>query len=234
MSGRTIGRAVGALFLLAFVGYGGGSALVESGSGTADALSGVLDHRLRISAGALLMLVNSVAVAGIGVLMLPVLKPRHEISAYAYLVGRAVEAVMLAAGVVFLLLVVPLARERADAGAPDASVLEALGQVAKEANRYSYQIAMIALGITSLLFCRVLLRERLVPAFMALWGLAGYAAFLAGAIAEILGYGVGLVLSVPGGLFEVALGVTLIVRGFPAGPSPDRDGPAGDVSPALR
>ncbi|MBG0831386.1 DUF4386 domain-containing protein [Planomonospora sp. ID67723] len=234
MSERTIGRAVGALLLLAFVGYGGGSALVESGSGAVGTLSGVLDHQVRISAGALLMLINSVAVAGIGVLAFPVLKSRHEISAYAYLMGRAIEAVMLAAGVVFLLLVVPLAREWADAGAPDASVLEALGRVAKEGNRYSYQIAMIALGITGLLFCRVLLRERLVPAFMALWGLAGYAVFLAGAIAEVLGYGIGLALSVPGGLFEVALGVMLIARGFPAGRSLDRDGPAGDASPALR
>ncbi|MBB2913948.1 hypothetical protein FHS43_005257 [Streptosporangium becharense] len=233
MSGRTIGRTVGALLLLAFVAYGGGNALVESGPGTAGALSGVLDHQLRISAGALLMLVNSVAVAGIGVLVLPVLKPRHEISAYAYLVGRAVEAVMLAVGVVLLLLVVPLAREQADGGAP-AAVLEALGQVAKEGNRYSYQIAMIALGISGVLFCRVLLRDRLVPAFMALWGLAGYAVFLIGAIAEVLGYGIGVALSVPGGLFEVALGVLLIVRGFPAGPGLDRDGSAGDVSPALR
>lgn len=33
----------------------------------------------------------------------------------------------------------------------------------------------------------------------------------------LLGYGVGLVFSIPGGLFEVALGVLLIARGFRAG-----------------
>jgi hypothetical protein len=41
------------------------------------------------------------------------------------------------------------------------------------------------------------------------------ALFSAGAILEALGYKVGLVLSIPGALFEVGLGLLLLVRGFP-------------------
>ena len=50
---------------------------------------------------------------------------------------------------------------------------------------------------------------------MAVWGLVGYALLGLGAGLEVLGVGAGLALSVPGGLFELALGVLLIVRGFP-------------------
>ena len=54
----------------------------------------------------------------------------------------------------------------------------------------------------------------MVPRALALWGVAGYAIHLAGAIAEIFGVHVGLVLSLPGGLFEVAFGIWLIAKGF--------------------
>lgn len=92
-----------------------------------------------------------------------------------------------------------------------------MARVAEDANLYAYQFGMISLGLGSLLFCRVLLRARLVPRFMAVWGLAGYAIFVIGSMLEVLGYGVSLALSVPGGLFEIALAVLLIARGFPAG-----------------
>jgi len=234
MSTRTIGRIVGALFLLAILAYGTGSALVVSGADTTDVLSDVADNPMQVSVGALLMLINSAAVVGIGVLAFRVLKPHHEISAYAYLIGRAIEAVMLAVGIVFLLLLVPLGQEYADAGADDASVLPSLVRFAQEGNQYSYQMAMISLGLGSLLFCRVLLRARLVPRFMAVWGMVGYAIFAAGGSLEVLGYGVGLALSVPGGLFEVALGVLLIARGFPVGQIQDPQGLVLTSSSATR
>ncbi|MEU4768275.1 DUF4386 domain-containing protein [Actinosynnema sp. NPDC023794] len=189
MSSRTTGRAIGALFLLAFLAYGVGSALAGTASG---------------SAGALLMLANSAVVAGIGVLAFPVLRPHSELTAHAYLVGRAVEAALLAVGVVFLLLPEPV-----PAG-----------------NHYSYQVAMMAVGAVGVLFCRVLLRARLVPRAIAVWGVVGYAVFLLGAVLEVLGYGVGVALSVPGGLFEIALGVLLIVKGFAAPTASDARAPA--------
>lgn len=196
MSPRATGRITGALFLVAFVAYGGGSALAASGT--------------HLPAGALLMLVNSAVVAAIGVLVLPVLRPHSELAAHAYLVGRAVEALVLAVGVVFLLLPAPTA-------------LTAAG------NHHSYQVAMMSLGAVGLLFCRVLLSARLVPRPMAVWGLVGYGVFLIGAALEVLGHGVGVALAVPGGLFEVALGCLLVVKGFP-----DRTADALPAPPAVQ
>jgi Domain of unknown function (DUF4386) len=212
MSTRTIGRAVGGLILLAYVAYIAGGALVDSAAGS---LSDVVASPLRVTAGAVLMLANSAIVASIGVLVFPVLRPHHQLAASAYLVARAVEGVLLAVGVLFLLLLVPLGDEHA-AGAADASVLASLARVAEDANLYAYQFGMISLGLGSLPFCRALLRAGLVPRFLAVWGLAGYAVFVAGSVLEVLGYGVSLALSVPGGLFELALAAFLLARGFPA------------------
>jgi hypothetical protein len=183
MSTRARGRVVGSLFWLAMLAYLSGTTLVGAAAG----------RPILTAAGALLMLLNSVVVAGIGILVRPVLRRHDETSAIAYLVSRMVEAVLLAVGVVFVLRLMPVAGE------------------------YAYQVAMIALGLGGVVFCRVLLRARLVPRFVAIWGLVGYALLGLGATLEVLGVGVGvgLLLSGPGGLFELALGVLLIARGFP-------------------
>lgn len=226
MSWKTTGRAVGACFLLAFVFYVAGSLMVDAGSGRPAVLSAVADHETLIASGALLMLMNSVVVAAVGVLVFPLLRRFDEAAACGYLVCRSAEAVLLAVGTVFLLLLVPLGRELA-AGAGGASELPALARVAQQGNHYAYQVGMIALGLGGLVLCRVLLRFALVPGPLALLGLFGYTALVAGAVLETLGVAVGVVLSVPGGLFEVALGVLLLTRGFPP---QDHDGAGRDES----
>ncbi len=219
MSTRTTGRVVGGLFLLAFVVYIAGGTLVDSATGTPPVLSDVVDHQTQLAAGALLMFVNSVAVLSIGVLVLPVLRARHEVTAYLYLAARVFEAALLTVGIVCLLLLLPIGQAWTDAGR-EGSVLPALAQVATEADQYAFQLAMIGLGLGGLLFCRALFRARLVPRFLAVWGLIGYAVFVAGLTLEVLGYDLGGAHMALGGLFEITLGVVLLIRGFPAGASP--------------
>ena len=216
MSTKTIGRIVGVLFLLAFVVYLTGGALVDSAAGTPAVLSDVATNRMQISTGALLMLANSAVVVGIGVLVFPILRRHDERSAHTYLLTRVFEATVLAVGVLFTLLLIPLAQEYADAGAADASVLGSVARVAQEANQYSMRIAMVGLGLGSLLFCRVLFRARLVPRPLAVLGLVGYATLAAGETLVTLGYDLSMAHYAPGGLFEVAVGVLLIVKGFPS------------------
>ena len=71
MSPKILGRIVGALFLLAYLVYLVGGALADAGSASTVVLSNVASHQAQISAGALLMLANSAAVIGIGVLIFP-------------------------------------------------------------------------------------------------------------------------------------------------------------------
>jgi hypothetical protein len=174
MSNRTKGRIVGLLFLAAFVFYGVGSALVDRPVGPA------------------LMLLNSGVVAVIGVLVFRVLRRRHLRTAATYLIARAVEATLLAVGVL---------------------LLTSMGLAA--GNDLTYQFAMLILGVGSVPFCWVLRRDRFVPGWLAVWGMVGYGLLAASALLELSGMSVGLALTIPGGLFEVAFGLILIARGFP-------------------
>ena len=107
---------------------------------------------------------------GIGVLIFPVLTRHHEFSAFGYLSAQVVQGVMLAVGVVFLMLRIPLAQQYS--GTRDGLVLSALARAAQEGNHYSFWIGMLSVGVGGLVLCRVLLRERLAPGFLAAYGLA--------------------------------------------------------------
>jgi hypothetical protein len=212
MSAKTSGRIVGALFLIAFLLYGGGSALADSVTGATVVLGEVVGSQDRLTAGALLMLLNSVAVVGLGVVAYPVLQRHHPLTASAYLLTRGFEAAMLAVGAVLLLTLVPLADEFAST--QDES-LDSLARVVQQGSMDAYWVAMIGLSLGSLLFCRALLRARLLPGPIAIWGFGGYALLATGGVLELFGHGVGVPLAIPGGLFEATAGVLLLARGFP-------------------
>ncbi len=73
---------------------------------------------------------------------------------------------------------------------------------------------MIALGLAGLMLNYMLYRAKLVPRWIAVWGLVGYAIIFCGMVSEVMGSGLGLVSSIPGGLWEVFMGVWLIAKGF--------------------
>lgn len=146
-----------------------------------------------------------------------------------YLLTRGFEAALLAVGAVLVLTLVPLADEFTASG--DQS-LAPLARVTQEASLHAYWVAMIGLSHGSLLFCRSLFRARLVPRPIAACGLGGYALLATGGVLELLGHGVGLLLSAPGGLFEATLGVLLLVKGFPETQSQDAAAASVPVQPA--
>ena len=66
------------------------------------------------------------------------------------------------------------------------------------------------------MLCAGLSRARLVPRWLAVWGLAGYAILLVGSVLEVLGLDLRAIHTVPGGLWELFIGGWLIARGFSA------------------
>ena len=77
MTTRTAGRIVGALFLSAFFLYGGGSFLIASTTDSAPLPDNAASLG-QLSAGATLLLLNSVAVGTIGALAFRVQRRRHH------------------------------------------------------------------------------------------------------------------------------------------------------------
>lgn len=172
------------------------AAFLLYGLGTGIATSaGTILGMLALGVG--MMLTNSLAVLSIGILMRPVLQPHSPAVARGYLATRILEAGFLATGAIALL------------------------NGSLELNTMFYNLAMASLGIGSLFFCALLYRERLAPRWLAASGFIGYAIFAGGSLLELAGIaGVGLIAAAPGGLFEIAFAVWLLVTGFARRPVP--------------
>ena len=146
--------------------------------------------------------------------MFTFLKQHSERMAIGYLAFRIVDAVFIAVMVLFVLIQIPLGSESLKAAASDAPFLQSLSAVFSQAQQYAYQIGMSTLGVSGLMLCYTLYRAKLVPGWLAIWGLAGYAIILVGMLSAIMGSGLGDLSSIPGGLWEVFMGVWLIAKGF--------------------
>jgi hypothetical protein len=116
--------------------------------------------------------------------------------------------------VLFLLLQIPLGSEYLKTAAGGAPFLQALSAVTVQGSQYAYAIGMSALGVSGLMLCYTLYRSKLVPRFLAIWGIVGYAVIFVGMLSEIMGSGLGLMSSLPGGLWEVFMGGWLVAKGF--------------------
>jgi Domain of unknown function (DUF4386) len=212
-SSRGTARAVGVLVLGGYLTYGVGSAVATGIASAPDYLSRVASS-IAFPAAAVLMLVNSALVMGIGALMFPILRRHSPAVAVGYLATRVFEGVVLAVGILSLLSLVTVSRGYTAGGADD-SYFATLGSLASSGNFLAYNVAMAGLGVGSIFFCSAMYRSNLVPRFLAAWGVMGYAIFAAGCLLEILGVtGAGMVAMVPGGLFEVFFATWLIAKGF--------------------
>ena len=209
--GKRYSRVFGALFVAGFLVYGIGFGLVSSVTTAPDFLSTLAANSTVLVVGAFLMVLNTAVDIGKGVLFFPIAERQGKRTALVYLAAITVQVVLLDLGVLCLLMLVPLAEFAADAGAIEGT---ALGSLLTQANTLAYQLGQGTLAFGALFMTWFLFRTRRVPRTLALWGVVGYAIHLTGAIAEIFGIHIGLVLSLPGGLFEVTFGVWLIAKGF--------------------
>jgi hypothetical protein len=211
---RTTAKVVGVVYLAGFVVGIGGNIMIQSKLGAPNHLSTIFASSMAVAVGALLWLMAVVGDVAHGVLMFPVLKQHGERIAIGYLAARIVDAAFIAVMVLLLLLQIPLGSEYLGTAGASAPILQALSNVSVQASQYAYEIGMSALGLAGLMLCYTLYRAKLVPQFLAVWGLVGYAIIFLGMASAILGSGLGFASSLPGGLWEVFMGVWLIVKGF--------------------
>lgn len=213
-SRKTYGRLIGALFLAGILVYAVGFQLVSSITSVPDFVSTISAQQTVLVFGAFLMLLNTVVELGKGVLFFPILENHGKRTALVYLAALIVEVVLLDIGVLFLLMLVPLGEIAAEAGATSAAWAPGLGSFLTEANTIAYNVGQATLCFGGVFLSLLLFRTRLIPRALAGLGVIGYVLHAAGSIAEIFGIPIGLILLIPGGLFEVGLGFWLIIKGF--------------------
>jgi hypothetical protein len=206
---RATARVVGVLYILGFVVGISGSALGAPGQ-----LETVSAKSMMIAIGALLWVIAAAGDAAHGVMMFPILKQNNERIALGYFGARIVEAAIIAVSALFILLQIPLGSEFLKASASETPYLQSLSALFTQSQVYTYQIGMVVLGIAGLTLCYGLYRAKLIPQVFIIWGFIGYLSFLGGSVLEILGFNLQLLHTIPGGLWEMSIGVWLIAKGF--------------------
>jgi hypothetical protein len=172
------------------------------------------------SFGALLELLLIIANIGTAVVLYPVVKRVSEILALGFVAARVVERAFIAVGLLSVLTLVTLRQEAAAVGA-DAGSLVAVGQSLVAIHDWTFLLGpgfVVGVG-NGLILGYLMYKSALVPRGMAILGLIAGPVLLARFVGILFGvFEPGSVLGglmvVPEFLWELSLGIWLIVKGF--------------------
>ena len=183
-STKRIAVIVGLLFLVSTLTFMIGSNQIRS------FLIDVSQNKSPLFLGVILEIICGVAVVGIGVLMFPILKLFKKRLALGYVIFRIIECTIIIVGGIYLL-----------------SLLEFM---------WKYEmIIFVFTALGGLIFSYLLYLSKLVPRYLS--GL-GIMLFL-GVVLDMFSIfnindGAGMLLYLPGGLFELFLPIWLFIKGF--------------------
>lgn len=170
-------RTIGAYFILAFIAYGLGRQLFETGGESGKYI------------GALLIIANSLMVLFIGIYLRKTLQRYNILIGNLYSLSRIIEALLL---VSIILNLVPTIQIHTD---------------------FFYIFPMIVLGVGSIPMCFSLYKNRIIPVWLAIWGIIGYSVFTFGFLLELFSKIWSIYLLALGGLWEITFGIWLITKG---------------------
>ena len=187
-STKRIAVIVGLLFLVSTLTFMIGSNLIRS------FLIDVSQNKSPLFLGVILEIICGVAVVGIGVLMFPILKLFKKRLALGYVIFRIIECTIIIVGGIYLL-----------------SLLEFM---------WKYEmIIFVFTALGGLIFSYLLYLSKLVPRYLSGLGIIGYLMLFLGVVLDMFSIfnindGAGMLIYLPGGLFELFLPIWLFIKGF--------------------
>jgi hypothetical protein len=188
MKATRIAIIVGLLFLVSTLTFMIGSNQIRS------FLIDVSQNKSPLFLGVILEIICGVAVVGIGVLMFPILKLFKKRLALGYVIFRIIECTIIIVGGIYLL-----------------SLLEFM---------WKYEmIIFVFTALGGLIFSYLLYLSKLVPRYLSGLGIIGYLMLFLGVVLDMFSIfnindGAGMLLYLPGGLFELFLPIWLFIKGF--------------------
>ena len=208
-------RIVGALFIVATVAYSLGVVLLDPFLGGSDYLTNISANKNTLIIGTFLVLIDAVAVAGIAIVLYPVLKKHNETLALGYVGARIGESVLFSVNVITTLTLLTLSQEFVQAGSLDTSYYQTLGTVLLAAGNWAYLLGLgLAFAISAMILNFVLYQSKLIPRWLSCWGFVGAALVFANYLLESFGINPVEILFLPIAVQEMVFAVWLIVKGF--------------------
>lgn len=218
-SNKKTARIVGILFLIATLA--GLLSIVFLGSlNDPDYLVKVSANGNQIIIGAIIMLIMATAIVSIPAMISPILKKYNGALALGYVSFRIIEAVTIIISAIGMLLLLTLSQQFVIAGAPDSSYFQTLGTLLLTlVNNWNSLISTIVFSLSALILNYILYRSKLIPRWLAIWGLVGAILHIVGGLLGMFGVVaessiLGIVFILPIALEEMVFAVWLIAKGF--------------------
>jgi hypothetical protein len=178
----------------------------------------------RVLWGCFLDLINAIAVIGTAVTLFPVVKRQNEAVALGFVTARVFEAAVIVIGVVSLLSVVILRQDLAGGAGTDDGSLVAIGQSLVAIRDWTFLLGPSLIpGVNALLLGYLMYRSGLVPRLIPVLGLIGAPLLIASAITTLFRSNdpvtvLAAIATAPIFVWELSLGVWLVVKGFKPSP----------------
>jgi Domain of unknown function (DUF4386) len=214
-SHRKTAIIVGVLFITATVAYSLGVIFLDPILGGSDYLTKASENENQVIIGALLVLIDAVAVAGIGIVIYPILKKHNETLALGYAGARIVESVLFTVNVIFILTLLTLSHEFVKAGVLDASYYQTLGTLLLSAGDWAFLFGFgLAFTLSALILNFLLYQSKLIPRWLSGWGFIGAVLIWAYYLLQFFSNNQVEILFYPIAVQEMVFAVWLIVKGF--------------------
>ena len=208
-------RIVGVLFIIATVAYSLGVIILDPILGSSDYLTSASESEKQVIIGSFLVLIDAVAVAGIGIVIYPILKKHNETLALGYAGARIAEGVLFVVNIITILTLLTLSQEFVKAGALDTSYYQTFGTILLAAADLAFLFGFgVAFTLSALILNYLLYQSKLVPRWLAGWGFVGAALLWVYYLLQPFNINLLGILFIPIAIQEMVFAVWLIVKGF--------------------
>ncbi len=180
----------------------------------------VAENGIQVIIGAIIEFIWAATAMGIAIWLYPVLRKHNEALTLGSVGFRVVEGVFVFVGTLSLLSLLTLGQEFAGAVVSDPLSFKAVGTVLLAVRHWALDgIVLIAFCLGALLYYCVFYQSRLIPRWLAVWGLFGAALSLAVSLFALFNprfvvSWIHTLLNAPIALQEMVLAIWLIVKGF--------------------
>ncbi|MFX0051004.1 MAG: DUF4386 domain-containing protein [Candidatus Hermodarchaeota archaeon] len=181
-----------------------------------DYLEDVSINETQVLIGVLLLATLTVSVVSIPIVMFTIFKRYNESLALGYVGARIFEGISDAVMAISMVLIVALSREFVDAGSTVTPIFQTSGALILALFDWIGVLENIPYCFGVLMFSYLLYQSKLVPRWLAVWGLIGGALLLTRVPLSMFVFDPlsTAVLAIPIIVNEIVLAVWLIIRGF--------------------
>lgn len=206
-------RWVAILFIIATVASIVSGVVTEPILSEPDYLAAITENGTAIYVGVFAMFVAAVAIAGIPITLMPLIRRHSETQAFAFFAARLTEAIMFVLGALLYGALVPLATATTDKAT---AVL--IGDTLRALSQASFNAGPgIFFSLSAIILGWIFYRTKLVPDWLSLWKIAGGVLFLVQSVLILFAAATPLIentLYLPIAINEMVLAIWLLWKGF--------------------